>query len=233
MNTLRKLAGRIVRAGIPVTVVTRPLFSSFYVLHVFLRESGIWALRFFYCEPLFKSQCRKVGKGLWMEKLPYLINSGIIEIGDNVQLSGKPSFAFSSKLYPDPAITIGNRTFIGHQTSFAIGKSIVIGDDCFIAGGVRISDNDGHPVNAEDRKNHLPPRREDVREVRIGNSVWIGGHATILKGVTIGDRSVVGASAVVTKDVPPDTVVVGNPARIVKTLEIFPQKQSGQKKPVS
>ena len=218
MKTLKKIAGRILRAGIPVNSVTRPLFTALYWIHVFFRESGIWALRFFYYEPLFKSQCRKVGRGLWMEQLPYLVNSGIIILGDHVRLSGKPSFAFSSKLFPDPTIIIGNNCFIGHQTSFGIGKNIVIGNDCYIAGGVRIFDNDGHPLNAEDRKQHLPPRREDVREIRIGNNVWIGGHATILKGVTIGDRSVVGACAVVTKEVPPDVVVAGNPARIVKTL---------------
>jgi maltose O-acetyltransferase len=52
----------------------------------------------------------------------------------------------------------------------------------------------------------------------IGDDVWVGNGAMILKGVTIGDRAVVAARAVVTKDVPPDTVVAGNPARVVKTL---------------
>ena len=52
----------------------------------------------------------------------------------------------------------------------------------------------------------------------IGEHCWIGGHVTILPGVTIGDRSVIGAGAVVTKDVPPDCLAVGNPARVVKRL---------------
>jgi maltose O-acetyltransferase len=55
--------------------------------------------------------------------------------------------------------------------------------------------------------------------VRIGDDVWIGGHATILPGVTIGDGAVVAAGAVVTKDVPPYTVVAGVPARVVKKIE--------------
>jgi maltose O-acetyltransferase len=59
---------------------------------------------------------------------------------------------------------------------------------------------------------------EDVREVRIGNNVWIGSGAVILKGVTIGDRAVVGARAVITSDVPSDVVMAGNPARIIKRL---------------
>jgi maltose O-acetyltransferase len=54
--------------------------------------------------------------------------------------------------------------------------------------------------------------------VVIGEHCWIGGHVTICPGVTIGDRSVIGAGAVVTKDIPPDTLAVGNPARVVKRL---------------
>lgn len=175
-------------------------------------------LRFFYFEPLFRSQCQAVGKNLWMEKLPYIVNSGVIKIGHHVRLSGKPSFGFSTRLFPSPSITIGDNTFIGHGTSISAGKAISIGNNCFISGGVRISDNDGHPLNYVDRMNHLPPRKEDVKEVRIGDHVWIGSHAAILKGVTIGDRSIVGACSVVTKDVPPDMIVAGNPARIIKTL---------------
>jgi acetyltransferase-like isoleucine patch superfamily enzyme len=208
----------VLKYGIPVTPLSRPVFSALYTLHVFVREIGIWSLRFFYYEPLFRSQCRRVGKRLWMEKLPYIVNHGSIHIGSNVRLSGKPSFAFSSNLYPEPSITIGDNTFIGHQTSFSMGKSIVIGHDCFIASGVQISDNDGHPLDYRDRMKHFPPRLENVRDVRIGDNVWIGGNALILKGVTIGDRAIVGARAVVTRDVSPDTVVAGNPARVIKIL---------------
>ena len=59
---------------------------------------------------------------------------------------------------------------------------------------------------------------ESASPIRIGRDVWIGGGAVVLPGVTIGDRSVVGAGSVVVSDVPPGTVVVGNPARIVRTM---------------
>ncbi len=217
-KTLKEMLKTVLQCGIPVNPFTRPIFSALYSLHVFIREVGIWGLRFFYYEPLFKSQCRTVGKKLWMEKLPYIVNSGAIHIGENVRLSGKPSFAFSTHLYAEPSITIGDNTFIGHLTAFSIGKSISVGRDCLIAGNVSIADNDGHPLNYLERIEHLPPHMEDVRSVTIGDNVWIGRHAVILKGVTIGDRAVVGTRAVVTRDVPPDTVVVGNPARVVKVL---------------
>jgi acetyltransferase-like isoleucine patch superfamily enzyme len=216
---LKRAAKSVFQVGIPVTSSTRPLFSSLYFLHIMIREVGIWLLRFLYYEPLFKSQCRYIGKGLWMEKLPYIVNSGVIDVDKNVRLSGKPTFAFSTRLHPAPSVSIGDNTFIGHDAGFSAGKSIVVGSNCFIAGGVQIMDNDGHPLNYADRAKHLPPRMEDVKEVRIGDNVWIGGGALILKGVTIGDRAVVGARAVVTRDVPSDTVVAGNPARVIKHLQ--------------
>ena len=71
-----------------------------------------------------------------------------------------------------------------------------------------------HPRDAETRRSGL----EFGRPVRIGRDVWIGGGAIILPGVTIGDRAVIGAGSVVTKDIPPNTVAVGNPCRVVREL---------------
>lgn len=218
MKALKDLIKAFLKCGIPVTPLTRPLFSAIYSLHVLCREGGIWALRFFYYEPLFRSQCRSVGRKLWMEQLPYMVNRGALCIGDDVRLSGKPAFLFCSKLAAEPSISIGDHTFIGHGATFSVGKAITIGRSCLIAGGVHVTDNDGHPLNYLDRMKNLPPRMEDVKEVQIGNNVWIGNYAIILKGVTVGDRAIVGAGSVVTRDVPPDVVVAGNPARVVKSL---------------
>src|SRR4051812_25020604 len=80
----------------PVGPVTRPVFGALYALHVSLRELLIWALRFFWYEPLFRSQCESVGEGFRMEKLPYLTGRGRIVIGPNVRLSGRPSIGFSN-----------------------------------------------------------------------------------------------------------------------------------------
>ena len=72
-----------------------------------------------------------------------------------------------------------------------------------------------HPLDADVRQSGL----EYARPIRIGHDVWIGGGAIILPGVTIGDRSVIGAGSVVVRDVPAATVVVGNPARILRALD--------------
>ncbi|MBY5377327.1 hypothetical protein HFN07_28555 [Rhizobium leguminosarum] len=81
-----------------------------------------------------------------------------------------------------------------------------MGDEVFIADQVIIRDWDGHTIVG----------RPDKAPIRIGNHVWIGMRAVILKGVTIGDGAVVAAGAIVTKDVPPGAVVAGNPAKVVK-----------------
>lgn len=73
-----------------------------------------------------------------------------------------------------------------------------------------------HPLRPEDRNG--TKGRESARPIRIGNDCWIGGAAIILPGVTIGDGVTVGAGSVVTRDVPARSVVVGNPARVVKVI---------------
>lgn len=76
----------------------------------------------------------------------------------------------------------------------------------------------GHPTDAARRRAHEPTPPDAIAPVSIGDDVWIGTGAIILKGVSVGDRAIVAARAVVTKDVPADAVVAGNPARVVSTL---------------
>lgn len=109
-------------------------------------------------------------------------------------------------------IRIGARVFINAGCRFQDQGGISIGDDCLIGHGAVLATLD-HDL--------APSRRGDMHPapITIGRNVWIGASATVLPGVTIGDDAVVGAAAVVTKDVPPRSVVVGSPARVVRTLE--------------
>ncbi|WP_409290873.1 sugar O-acetyltransferase [Peribacillus sp. SCS-37] len=88
------------------------------------------------------------------------------------------------------------------------------GDNCLLAPGVHIY-TAAHPIDAAERVSGL----EYGRPVTIGSNVWLGGGCIINPGITIGDNAVVASGAVVTKDVPPNTVVGGNPARILKQLD--------------
>lgn len=114
-------------------------------------------------------------------------------------------------------IVIGDNVGISGSTINAT-TTITIGDNVMIGSGCLITDTDSHPLHWKDRleeKNELTARAP----ITIGDNVFIGARSIILKGVNIGEGAVVGAGSVVSKDVPPYTVVCGNPAKIVKTLD--------------
>ena len=109
-------------------------------------------------------------------------------------------------------ITVGRRVFINSGCCFQDQGGIEIGDNVLIGQQVVIATLN-HDLQPEKRANMLPA------PVKIGNDVWIGAHATILSGVTIGDGAVVAAGAVVTKDVPANTIVGGVPAKVIKIIK--------------
>jgi acetyltransferase-like isoleucine patch superfamily enzyme len=104
-------------------------------------------------------------------------------------------------------LTIGTGTYLNRNTEVIAWREVSIGRDCMIGWDVLIMDTDQHPI---------PGRGLDNRPVRIGDRVWIGARATVLKGVTIGDGAVIGACAVVTRDVPAGAVVVGPSAEAIR-----------------
>ncbi|MGO2719913.1 MAG: DapH/DapD/GlmU-related protein [Brachybacterium tyrofermentans] len=109
-------------------------------------------------------------------------------------------------------IDLGRRVFLNAGCRFQDQGGLHIGDDCLI----------GHnTVIATLNHDLAPSRRGDLHPapVTIGNNVWIGANVTILPGITIGDDAVIAAAAVVTKDVPAKALVVGSPARVIRTVE--------------
>jgi acetyltransferase-like isoleucine patch superfamily enzyme len=124
-------------------------------------------------------------------------------------------------------ISIGNYCFIGPLTRIWSAKKISIGHRVLIAHNVNIHDNISHPIDSKLRHDefvnfYLTGVHDEVdlkaQEVSIGNDVWIGFNSIILKGVTIGDGAIIGAGSVVTKDVAPWTINVGNPLRCVDQI---------------
>lgn len=91
---------------------------------------------------------------------------------------------------------------------------VTFGDNVFIAPNCGFY-TAGHPLDVERRNTGL----EYARPINVGNNVWIGGNVVVLPGVTIGDNCVIGGGSVVTNDIPSNSVAVGNPARVIKTIE--------------
>jgi len=133
------------------------------------------------------------------------------------ELIGKPvgdSFHLIPPFYADYGlnITVGRSVFIGYQCMFTGHGAIDIADEVLIANKVNLV-TAGHPLEPDKRRAYIT-----VAPIRIESNVWIGTAATVLPGVTIGADSVVAAGAVVTREVPPSTLVAGVPATVVRDL---------------
>ena len=147
-----------------------------------------------------------------------------LQIGDHVSCYSGCSFAIG----PSGFCSVGDYSLLNGALVMC-EERVEIGSNCLISWNVGIADSDFHPIDPALRRLDslaLAPFLKDrparpkigTRPVIIGDNVWIGMNALILKGVTIGENSVVAGGAVVTKPVPANVVVAGNPARIVKRI---------------
>jgi len=123
------------------------------------------------------------------------------------------------------SLSIGDRCFIG-KGLVSIAADIEIGDDVMLSWGVTITDHNSHSLKFSGRQfdvlnwhsGHKDWSMVDIQKVVVEDKAWIGFNAILLKGITIGEGAIVGAGSVVTKDVPPFTIVAGNPAKIIREL---------------
>jgi len=200
----------------------RPVHGFLYRERLFRITAFRWLGVKLYYEPLFKSQCLRVGNNFRivrgkLQGIPLILGKPLIEIGDDVTIHSVITFA-AGKVFDEPIIRIGNNSYIGSRVSISVAKEVSIGDNCYIADNIIIRDNDGHPIDKKKRYEEQPVIEEDVKPVKIGGHVWIGSGSIILKGVQIHEGAIVGSGSVVTRDVPPFSIVAGNPAKVVKTL---------------
>ncbi len=154
-----------------------------------------------------KVKFNSCGKMLRVEKgVRVLKKNSSIEVGNKVQLyrNVKLSAWGTDK---NARLKIGNNTSIGDRTEIHCGDEVTIGNGCNISWDVVIMDRDYHKLNSQ---------TEVYKPVHIKDNVWIGCRSIILKGVTIEEGAVVAAGSVVTRDVPKNAVVGGNPAKVIK-----------------
>ena len=174
--------------------------------------------RHWYAEHFLRPACDALGDHHTIMSPWYVKISGPnIRIGKSVTLIGERAAPVKLGVWgrelDTGSITIGDYVLISPGTRISASDEIVIGNSVMIANGAYITDSDWHGIY--DRTARDPA----VKPVHIGENAWIGDHATVLKGVTVGENSIVAARAVVTKDVPANVVVAGNPAKVVKQLD--------------
>jgi acetyltransferase-like isoleucine patch superfamily enzyme len=215
---LRRLAHFYMQPELPLPRFLLPLARLFYYLHF-----GIWSgfrtmLVVFYNVPLFRGRCESAGRRLYVFLLPHVSGPTRIHVGDNLKIFGKIGIT-SGRIHDHPTLIIKDNVTIGHMVAFSVNQEIVVEDDVYIAGWVRISDNDGHSLDPDLRKAGLPPQLSEIRPVRICRNAWLGEGCYIRKGVTIGEGAIIGANSVVLSNIAPYCIAVGTPAKVVGFAE--------------
>ena len=177
---------------------------------IFFRIEATGSLANFYC-----------GKNVNLD-VPVRIagGSGTLRIGTAVWFgwSAAPKMGNGAILLQprslESIITIGANTIMSNNVSIVAMGKISIGEHCLIGDMAQIFDCDFHELNPNKRFSGVGP----IEPVSIGDNVWIGSHVIILRGVEIGNNSVIGAGSVVTKSIPPNSLAAGVPARVVCML---------------
>ena len=156
-------------------------------------------------------RCTSVGRWVRVEGHLMVNNGGEIHLGEKVRVRAS-HLPVELGAMPGGVLSIGDRTYINSGASICAQKSVKIGARCAIGNQVLVMDTDFHSI-----EDHTQPGI--ARPVVIEDDVWLSARVIVLKGVTIGRGAVVAAGAVVTKDVPPYTLVGGVPAKFIRSME--------------
>ncbi len=127
----------------------------------------------------------------------------------------KDNFVFTTPFQCDFGynIEIGNNFYCNHNLIILDGNKVKIGNDVFIGPNCVLT-TATHPINYKQRNEGL----ETAHPITIGNNVWLGASVSVLPGVTIGDNVVIGANSLVNKDIPSNSIAVGNPCKVIKAI---------------
>jgi len=175
-------------------------------------------LRDWYVDHFLRHQFRYLGKnGTFMKPWHIQVFGWPIDLGDYANVittsDHKVRLTIWSEKDTQASISIGNYCLICPGVRISAATSITIGDSCMMASSAYITDADWHGIH--DRTDYIGK----TAPISIGNNVWIGDSAIVCKGVTIGDNSIIGAGSVVTRDIPANSIAVGNPAVVIKEID--------------
>lgn len=161
---------------------------------------------------VYLGRVAEVGSRVRLRGRPFVTSRGRIVIAERVQLVSTPA-RLELGTEATGTVTIGRRSLVNFGCSIVALESVTIGERCLIGPHCMIMDTAFHHVDPERRLD--PP---EASPIVIGDNVWLGARVIVFPGVTIGEDSVVGIGSVVTKDIPPRSLVVGSPARVLRTL---------------
>jgi acetyltransferase-like isoleucine patch superfamily enzyme len=193
-----------------------PLHGGLPTLLRFMARHGM--LNFSYGRLIVRMLRRKLwlGARLKLDGLAFIGPRVVLQVGKDASIElGRWSWlGHGTKIRcHEGVVSIGAKTVMGQECTISAFQHVKIGRECVIADRVMFIDFDHGVVEVE-----RPIRLQGIykRDVNVGNNVWIGYGACILRGVTVGDNAIIGTNAVVTKDVPANAVVAGLPARIIR-----------------
>lgn len=180
-----------------------------------------------FAELLLQSLGAKYNRPITFLGFPYLVvkQGGILSIGRNLVMISNPLFNMIGRydrctiyVESDAKLTIGDNVGISYSAVFCASR-IEIGNNVTIGGNTVIYDTDFHSINYNDRHSKKTDTVTTVsRQIIIHDDVFIGAGSTILKGVEIGERSIIAAGSVVTKNIPSDQIWGGNPAKFIREI---------------
>lgn len=184
--------------------------APFWLKQAMRASSDLWTRHF------LVPQLEAVGEGLIVINPRYVeVNGADIHLGQHVHMMATRDRPIRLTAYSKPGgrIEIGDYGIILPGARIAAASSIQVGKNCMFATNSYVSDADWHDVY--DRT----AAPGETRAIVLEDNVWVGDSAIVCKGVRIGQNSIIGAGAIVTRDIPPNSVAVGNPARVVKELD--------------
>ena len=198
-----------------IALLINLLFSPKLLKYLGMRFNQFYSL-------WISNEFKKIESNFFIKYPIYLYGGNYISIGNSFSCDQRFRLEAIDQFCGDifePHIIIGDNVSLQKDCHIAAINKIIIGNNVLLASKVYISDHSHGQINIESLK--LPPDKRKLYSkgpVIIQDNVWIGEGVVILPGVTIGENSIIGANAVVTKSIPRNTVVAGNPARIIKEI---------------
>lgn len=181
----------------------------------------VWSVLF------YSRRFKSFGRRTWIRNPLVINNPSQISIGSNTFIRDGARLEVATRPGRAPGrLTIGNRVTIEQDVHIVACDSVVIEDDVALAARCSIVDAT-HPFGSPGDGNRARHLSGEPSFVHIGKRVFFGVNVTVLPNVRIGDNSFIGANSVVTRDIPPNSVAVGSPARVIRTIDEHEQTQQG------